>query len=494
MGHVDHGKTSLLDAIRQTNVAAGEAGGITQHIGAYRVDVKGKPIVFLDTPGHEAFTSMRARGARATDIVVLVVAADDAVMPQTIEAINHARAAKVPIVVAINKIDKPNANVDRVKKELADQNVLLEAWGGDTPAAEISATKKQGIDHLLELTLLVAEMGELTAPDVGEARGVVLEARREAGRGNVATVLVQAGKLQVGDVFFAGSVFGRVRSMQDDRGAKVDVAGPATPVEVTGFEDLPQAGDTFQVVEDEAKARSIVSFRQLKEREKTMAASSRLSLEQLFSKIQEGKIKDLPLILKADVSGSMEVLSQALTRLSNDKVKISLLHAGVGAININDVLLASASGAIIVGFNVRPEKKAAEEAEKAGVEIRLHTVIYNVTDEIKKAMEGLLDPTLKEVARGRAEVRNTFKVPKFGIVAGCYVTEGVIPRSAQVRLLRDNRVIYEGKIGSLRRFKDDVSEVKQNFECGIGLDRYQDVKVGDIIEAFQVEKVAGVMG
>ena len=493
MGHVDHGKTSLLDAIRQTDVAAGEAGGITQHIGAYRVDVKGKPIVFLDTPGHEAFTSMRARGARATDIVVLVVAADDAVMPQTIEAINHARAAKVPIVVAINKIDKANANVDRVKKELADQNVLLEAWGGDTPSAEISATKKQGIDHLLELILLVAEIGELTAPDVGEARGIVLEARREAGRGNVATVLVQAGKLQVGDVFFAGSVFGRVRSMQDDRGAKIAVAGPATPVEVTGFEDLPQAGDTFQVVEDEAKARSVVSFRQEKDREKTMAASSRVSLEQLFLKIQEGKIKDLPIILKADVSGSMEVLSQALTRLSNDKVKVSLLHSGVGAININDVLLASASGAIIVGFNVRPEKKAADEAEKVGVEIRLHTVIYNVTDEIKKAMEGLLDPTLKEVARGRAEVRNTFKVPKFGVVAGCYVTEGVIPRSAQVRLLRDNRVVYEGRIGSLRRFKDDVSEVKQNFECGIGLDKYQDVKVGDIIEAFQVEKVAGVM-
>ena len=494
MGHVDHGKTSLLDAIRQTNVAAGEAGGITQHIGAYRVEIHGKPIVFLDTPGHEAFTSMRARGARATDIVVLVVAADDAVMPQTIEAINHARAAKVPIVVAINKIDKANANVDRVKKELADQNVLLEAWGGDTPSAEISATKKQGIEHLLELINLVAEMGELTAPDVGEARGVVLEARREAGRGNVATVLVQAGQLKVGDVFFAGSVFGRVRSMHDDRGEKLNEAGPATPVEVTGFDELPGAGDTFQVVEDEAKARSVVSFRQQKEREKAMAASSRLSLEQLFSKIQEGKIKDLPIILKADVSGSMEVLSQSLKNLSNDKVKVSLLHSGVGAININDVLLASASGAIIVGFNVRPEKKAAEEAEKAGVEIRLHTVIYNVTDEIKKAMEGLLDPTLKEVARGRAEVRNTFKVPKFGVVAGCYVTEGLIPRSAQVRLLRDNRVVYEGKIGSLRRFKDDVSEVKQGFECGIGLDKFQDVKVGDIIEAFQVEKVAGVMG
>ena len=494
MGHVDHGKTSLLDAIRQTEVAAGEAGGITQHIGAYRVMVHGKPIVFLDTPGHEAFTSMRARGAKATDIVVLVVAADDAVMPQTIEAIAHAKAAKVPIVVAINKIDKSNANVDRVKKELADQNVLLEAWGGETPSAEISALKKQGIDHLLELILLVADMQELTAPAAEEARGVVLEARREAGRGNVATVLVQAGTLKVGDVFFAGSVFGRVRSMHDDHGAKIDAAGPATPVEVTGFEDLPQAGDTFQAVTDEAKARSVVSFRQQKDRDKAMASSSRLSLEQLFSKIQEGKVKDLPIILKTDVSGSMEVLSQSLKNLSNEKVKISLLHAGVGAVTINDVLLASASGAIIVGFNVRPEKKAAEEAEKVGVEIRLHTVIYNVTDEIKKAMEGLLDPTLKEVTRGRAEVRNTFKVPKFGVVAGCYVTEGTIPRSAQLRLLRDNRVIYEGKVGSLRRFKDDVSEVKQGFECGIGLDRYQDVKVGDIIEAFQVEKVAGVMG
>jgi len=321
----------------------------------------------------------------------------------------------------------------------------------------------------------------------------VLEARREAGRGNLATVLVQAGTLHVGDVFFAGSVFGRVRSMQDDHGERVLEAGPATPVEVTGFEELPQAGDAFQVVEDETKARSIVSFRQQKDREKAMASSSRLSLEQLFNKIQEGKIKDLPIILKADVAGSVEVLSQSLKALSNEKVKISLLHSGVGAININDVLLASASGAIIVGFNVRPEKKAAEEAEKAGVDIRLHTVIYNVTDEIKKAMEGLLDPTLKEVARGRAEVRNTFKVPKFGIVAGCYVTEGTIPRSSQLRLLRDNRVIYEGKVGSLRRFKDDVSEVKQGFECGIGLDKYQDVKVGDIIEAFQVEKVAGTM-
>ena len=493
MGHVDHGKTSLLDAIRQTKVAQGEAGGITQHIGAYRVDVQGRAIVFLDTPGHEAFTSMRARGAKATDIVVLVVAADDGVMPQTIEAIDHARAAKVPIVVAINKIDKANANLDRVKKELADKGVLLESWGGDVPSAEISALKRQGIDHLLELILLSADLLELTAPVGGEARGVVLEARREAGRGNIATVLVQSGTLKVGDVFFAGSAFGRVRSMHDDRGEKIAEAGPATPVEVTGFEDLPQAGDSFQVTEDESKARSVVSFRQQRERDKVAASSGRLSLDQLFSKIQEGQIKDLPIILKADVTGSVEVLSQSLQALSNEKVKISLLHAGVGAININDVLLASASGAIIVGFNVRPEKKAEAEAEKMGVEIRLHTVIYNVTDEIKAAMEGLLEPTLKEVARGRAEVRNTFKVPKFGVVAGCYVTEGSIPRSSSLRLLRDNRVIYEGKVGSLRRFKDDVSEVKQGFECGIGLDKYQDIKVGDIIEAFQVERVAGVM-
>ncbi len=493
MGHVDHGKTSLLDAIRQTKVAEGEAGGITQHIGAYRVEVNGKPIVFLDTPGHEAFTSMRARGAKATDIVVLVVAADDGVMPQTIEAIDHARAAKVPIVVAINKIDKANANPDRVKKELADHGVLLESWGGDVPSAEISALKKRGIDHLLELVLIVADLQELTAPLAEEARGVVLEARRDAGRGNVVTVLVQSGTLSIGDVFFAGSVFGRVRSMHDDRGAKVALAGPATPVEVTGFEDLPQAGDAFQVVEDEAKARSIVSFRQQKDRDRVMAASSKISLDQLFSRIQEGRIKELPLIVKADVAGSVEVLSQAIQSLSNEKVKISLLHAGVGAINTNDVLLASASGAIIIGFNVRPEKKAEIEAEKNGVEMRLHTVIYNVTDEIKAAMEGLLEPTLKEISRGRAEVRNTFKVPKFGVVAGCLVTEGSITRNSQLRLLRDNRVVYEGKVGSLRRFKDDVSEVKQGFECGIGLDRYQDIKIGDVIEAYQVEKVAGVM-
>jgi translation initiation factor IF-2 len=380
-----------------------------------------------------------------------------------------------------------------VRKELADRGVLLESWGGDVPSAEISATKKQGIDQLLELILIVADLQELTASVSDEARGVVLEARREAGRGNVATVLVQSGTLRIGDVFFAGSVFGRVRSMTDDRGTRLPEAPPATPVEVTGFEDLPQAGDAFQVVSDEAKARSVASFRHQRDREKQMAASQKLSLDQLFNKIQEGRIKELPLIVKTDVAGSAEVLSQALKNLSNEKVKVSLLHVGVGAININDVLLASASGAIIVGFNVRPEKKAESEAEKMGVELRLHTVIYNVTDEIRKAMEGLLDPTLKEVARGRAEVRNTFKVPRFGVAAGCYITEGSIGRSSQVRLLRDNRVVYEGKIASLRRFKDDVSEVKQGFECGIALDRYQDVKVGDVIEAFQIEKIAGLM-
>ncbi|HET9793164.1 MAG TPA: translation initiation factor IF-2 [Thermoanaerobaculia bacterium] len=493
MGHVDHGKTSLLDAIRETKVAASEAGGITQHIGAYRVESKGTPIVFLDTPGHEAFTLMRARGAAATDIVVLVVAADDGVMPQTVEAIDHARAAKVPIVVAINKIDKPNANVERVKKELGDRGVLLESWGGDVPSVEVSALKKQGIDQLLEIIRLVAELQELKADPTGMARGVVIEARREAGRGNVATVLVQSGALKIGDVFYAGSVSGRLRAMSDENGNRLTEAGPSTPVEVMGFEELPAAGDTFQVVENEIRARQIVSFRKEKNREQTMASTSKTSLEALFSRIQAGGVKDLAIILKADVMGSAEVLSSTLKKLSTEQVKVNVLHAGVGAINVNDVLLASASGAIIIGFNVRPEKKAETEAEKAGVDIRLYTVIYNITDDIRKAMEGLLEPTLKEVNRGRAEVRNTFQVPKVGVVAGCYVTEGTIPRSAGVRLLRDNRVVYEGKIASLRRFKDDVSEVKNGFECGIGLERYQDVKVGDVIEAFSTEKVAGVL-
>ena len=490
MGHVDHGKTSLLDAIRKANVAEGEAGGITQHIGAYRVEVNNRKIVFLDTPGHEAFTMMRARGARATDIVVLVVAADDGVMPQTQEAIDHARAAKVPMVVAINKIDKPEANPTRVKQELAEKGVLVEAFGGEVVACEISAKKRVGIEQLLEMILLQADLLELKAVADVPARGVVLEARREAGKGTLATILVQQGTLRVGDVFFAGAAVGRVRAMLDDHGTRISEAGPATPVEVMGFDDLPNSGDTLQVVDDEQKARQVASFRSLKEREEALAKSSRTDLASLFSRMEKGEAKDLALIVKADVHGSEEVLVQTLGKLSTPKVKVSVLHSGVGAISVNDVLLASASEAIIIGFNVRPEKKAQELADKEGVDIRLYSVIYTLTDEIKKAMTGLLDTVKKEVARGRAEVRDTFKVPKIGTVAGCMVTEGVIPRTASVRLVRDNRVIYEGKVGSLRRFKDDASEVKTGFECGIGIAGYQDVKVGDVIEAFAMEDVA----
>ena len=495
MGHVDHGKTTLLDAIRETRVAEREAGGITQHIGAYSVQVNDRNVVFLDTPGHEAFTMMRARGARVTDVVVLVVAADDGVMPQTREAIDHARAANVPIVVAINKIDKANANPDRVKKELADLNLVPEDWGGDTVMVPVSAKKRENIPSLLEMILIVTELSELKANPKRNASGTVLEAKLDKGRGPVATILVQDGTLRVGDTFIAGTIVGKVRALIDDRGKSIKAAGPATPVEVLGLGGLPQPGDVFQALADAAKARQIALYRQAQAKDKALGAKGgRLTLESLQQQIAEGGMKELPLIIKADVQGSAEVLADTLTKLSDDRVKIRIIHSGVGAINESDVLLATASNAIVIGFNVRPDRNAADVADRDKVDIRLHSVIYNVTDEMKKAMEGLLDPTLREVARGRAEVRNTFKVPKFGVVAGCYVTEGVIPRSSQVRLLRDNRVIYEGKIGSLRRFKDDVSEVKQGFECGIGLDRYQDVKVGDIIEAFQVEKVAGVMG
>ncbi len=491
MGHVDHGKTSLLDAIRKEHVAEGEAGGITQHIGAYRVIAKGKPIVFLDTPGHEAFTLMRSRGAKATDIVVLVVAADDGVLPQTLEAIDHARAAKVPLVVAINKIDKPDANTQRVKQELAEKGVLVEEFGGDVVACEISAKKKIGIDQLLEMILLQADLLELKSVATGPARGVVLEARREAGKGTLATVLIQQGTLHVGDVFFAGTAVGRVRAMLDDHAKRVTEAPPATPVEVMGFEDIPNAGDTLQVVEDEGKARQVSQFRSLKEREESLTKSSRMSLDSLFNRMKEGEMKDLALIVKADVHGSEEVLLQTLGKLSTEKVKVSVLHSGVGAISVNDVLLASASEAIIIGFNVKPEKKAQELADHEGVDIRLYSVIYTLTDEIRKAMTGLLDTVKKEVTRGHAEVRETFKVPKIGTISGCMVTDGVIPRTASVRLIRDSRVIYEGKIGSLRRFKDDASEVKQGFECGIGIAGYQDVKIGDVLEAFIIEELAG---
>jgi translation initiation factor IF-2 len=494
MGHVDHGKTSLLDAIRKSKVTESEFGGITQHIGAYHVEAHGRSIVFLDTPGHEAFTLMRARGARVTDIVVLVVAADDGVMQQTVEAIDHARAAKVPIVVAINKIDKPNANLDRVKKELADRGLLAEDWGGDTVMVPISALKKEGITELLDMILLTADVQELKASPEISAQGAVLEARKEVGRGIVATVLVQNGTLKVGDVFVSGATWGRVRSMSDDLGHRSQEAGPSTPVEVTGFSDVPDAGDILQVVEDESRARTIAEFRAQETRRRGLAPTQgRMSLDQLFTRIQEGEVKDLPVILKADVQGSVEVLKEALGKASTEKVKVTVLHSGIGAISTNDVLLASASKAVIIGFNVRPERTAVELAEKEEVEIRLHTVIYELIDELRKAMTGLLEPTFREVSAGRAEVRDTFKVPKIGTIAGCHVVEGVIPRTAAVRLIRDNRVIYEGKIASLRRFKDDASEVRAGFDCGIGLERFQDFKPGDFIEAHTSEEVAPVL-
>jgi translation initiation factor IF-2 len=490
MGHVDHGKTTLLDAIRESRLVDAEHGGITQHIGAYQVEKGGRKLVFLDTPGHEAFTQLRARGGRAADLVVLVVAADDGVMPQTLEAIDHARAAKVPILVAVNKIDKANANQDRVKKELSEHGLMPEDWGGDTVTVPMSALKKQGINELLEMILLNADILELKAnPDL-PGQGVVLEARKETGRGVVVTVLVQDGLLEVGDVFVTGATWGRVRSMVNDVGARLDQAGPSTPVEVTGFQEMPSAGDAFQVVQDEQKARSIAEFRQQEQRRRELApTTAKISLEQLFTKIVQGEVKELPVVLKTDVQGSAEVLSDALAKLVTPKVKVTVIHAGVGAISTNDVLLASASKAIVIGFNVRPERNASELAEKEGVEIRLHTIIYELLDELKSAMAGLLDPTYQEVVKGRAEVRDTFKIPKIGTIAGCHVVEGVIPRSAGVRLLRDNVVVYEGKISSLRRFKDDASEVRTGFDCGIGLDRYQDVKPGDLIEAYAREEV-----
>jgi len=493
MGHVDHGKTSLLDAIRETRVAEREAGGITQHIGAYHVDVGGRSVVFLDTPGHEAFTLMRARGAKVTDVVVLVVAADDGVMPQTREAIDHAKAANVPIVVAINKIDKPGSNPDNVRRELAEVGLVPEDWGGQTVMVPVSAKKRQNLEQLLEMILLSSDILELKANPRRPASGTVLEAKLDRGRGPVATVLVQDGSLSVGDNFIAGPVVGRVRALIDDRGRPVKSAGPATPVEVLGLTSLPQPGDPFQTVADAAKARQIATFRQTRAKEQALGAKGgRLTLESLKEQISEGGVKELPIIVKADVQGSAEVLADTLTKLSDEKVKINIIRSGVGAINESDVLLASASNAIIVGFNVRPDRNAADVAEREQVDIRLHSVIYNVTDEIKKGMAGLLEPTFKEVRIGAAEIREVFRVPKIGSVAGCMVTDGRITRAGdtQVRLLRDNVVIHEGRIGSLRRFKDDVSEVKTGLECGIGLERYNDIKVGDVIEVFTMERVA----
>ena len=497
MGHVDHGKTTLLDAIRLTNVAGGEAGGITQHIGAYKVRITdtespalGREIVFLDTPGHEAFTRMRSRGAKATDIVVLVVAADDGVMPQTVEAIDHAHAAEVPIIVAVNKIDKPDALPDRVKKQLADRGLMPEDWGGKTVFVDVSAKKKTNLNLLMEMICLVADLGELKATPERAATGVVLEAKLDRGRGPVATVLVQNGTLNAGDNFVVGNVYGKVRAMFDDRGAQLKTAPPSTPVEIIGMESLPQAGDQFVVVADRDKARGISEYREQKSREAALAKSSRVSLEGLAEQIKAAGTKELNVILKVDVQGSVEVITDLLTKLSNDKVRLKLLRSGVGAITETDVLLASASNAIIIGFNVRPERKAQELADQEKVDIRLHSIIYELQDEIKRAMSGLLEPTFKEHYQGRAEVLNVFKIPKVGTVAGCRVSDGLIKRDSEVRLLRDSVQVFKGKVGSLRRFKDDAKEVSNGMECGISIAGYGDIKVGDTIEAFATERIA----
>jgi translation initiation factor IF-2 len=501
MGHVDHGKTSLLDAIRETNVAEGEAGGITQHIGAYKVRITdtnspafGREIVFLDTPGHEAFTRMRARGAKVTDIVVLVVAADDGVMPQTLEAIDHAKAAKVPLIVAVNKIDKPDALPDRVKKQLADRGLVPEDWGGETVFVDVSAKKRVNLNLLMEMICLVADLQNLKATPERLASGAVLEAKLDRGRGPVATVLVENGTLKVGENFVVGNVFGKVRAMFDDRGRALEFAPPSTPVEILGLEGLPQAGDQFVVVSDREKAREVSEYREMKAREAQLAKSSRVSLEGLAEQIKHAGMKELAIILKGDVGGSVEVIGDLLNKLSNDKVKINVMRSSVGAITESDVLLASASNAIIIGFNVRPERKAQEMADQEKVEIRLHSIIYELQDEMKKAMLGMLEPTIKETYQGRAEVRDTFRIPKVGTIAGCYVLDGVIKRDNEVRLLRDNVVVFKGKISSLRRFKDDAREVTNGMECGIGIQNYNDVKVGDVIEAFFSEKVAAEMG
>jgi translation initiation factor IF-2 len=505
MGHVDHGKTSLLDAIRETDVAAGEAGGITQHIGAYKVKftkegspASGREIVFLDTPGHEAFTRMRARGAKVTDIVVIVVAADDGVMPQTLEAIDHARAADVPIIVAVNKIDKPEANPERVKKQLADRGLIPEEWAGggesSTVFVEVSAKKRINLDLLLEMICLVSDIKAPKATPGRKAVGSVLEAKLDRGRGAVATVLVQDGTLKLNDSYIVGNTFGKVRAMFDDRGRALEEAGPSTPVEVLGLEAMPDSGDTFLVVADRDKAKGIAQYRRMKERESQLAKSSRVSLEGLAEQIRTAGVKDLPLIIKGDVTGSVEVLADSLTRMSTEKVRIKVIHSGVGSITESDVLLATASNTIIIGFNVRPERKAAELAQQENVEIRLHSIIYELADEIRLAMLGLLDPTFKESYLGKAEVLNVFRIPKVGTIAGCRVLDGVIRRDAEIRLMRGTEQVFKGKIGSLKRFKDDAREVTNGMECGIGLGNFSDIKEGDTIEAFSTEKMAADLG
>ena len=489
MGHVDHGKTSLLDAIRNTNVASGEAGGITQHIGAYTVKINGKPITFLDTPGHAAFTSMRARGAMCTDIAILVVAADDGIMPQTVEAINHAKAANIPIIVAINKMDKHGANPDRIKQQLTEYDLVPEEWGGETVICPISAKTGQGIDELLEMVILTAEVQELKANPNRLAKGVVIEARLDKSRGPVATLLVQNGTLKQGDILIAGTAVGRVRVMTDDKGRTVKTAGPSMPVEITGLAEVPGAGDIFNAVEDERMARQLVEQRKEEIKAAANKTKGKVTLEDLFAQIQEGEMKELNIIVKADVQGSAEAVKASLEKISNEEVRVKVIHAGVGAISENDVLLASTSNAIIVGFNVRPDPVAAASAARAKVDMRMYRVIYDAINEIQDAMKGMLAPKFKEVIIGHAEVRQTYKVSSVGTIAGCYVKDGKVTRDAQVRVLRDNIVIHEGQLGSLQRFKDSVKEVAANYECGMSIEKFNDIKEGDIFECFVMEQI-----
>lgn len=489
MGHVDHGKTTLLDAIRKTNVSSGEAGGITQHIGAYQVEINQKKITFLDTPGHEAFTLMRARGAQVTDITIIVVAADDGIMPQTVEAINHAKAAGVPIIVAVNKIDKPEANSDKIKQEMTEYELVPEEWGGDTIFVEVSAKQRIGLESLLEMILLVAEVNDYKANPDKRARATVIEAELDKGKGPVARILVQHGTLKIGDAFVAGNCFGRVRAMVNDKGRRLKEAGPSTPVEITGLTEVPQAGDPFMVFEDERKARAIADRRSIKHRQSEMGANTRVTLDDLYNHIKDGEIKDLNVIIKADVQGSSEALKGSLAKIDIEGVRVKIIHSGVGAITESDIILASASNAIVIGFNVRPDPQAEATIAQEKVDVRMHRVIYNVIDEIEQAMKGMLDPIYKEVVIGHAEVRNVFKVTKVGAIAGCMITSGKITRNAEARLIRSGIVVYTGKIDSLKRFKDDAKEVAQGYECGITLDRFSDIKEGDIIEAFVMETV-----
>ena len=489
MGHVDHGKTSLLDAIRHAHVTEGEAGGITQHIGAYQVQLDDRLITFLDTPGHAAFTSMRARGAQVTDVAILVVAADDGVMPQTVEAINHAKAAGVPIIVAVNKIDKEGANPDRVLQQLTEYELVPEEWGGDTIVCNISAKQKIGIENLLEMVLLTADIQELKANPDRRAKGTVIEAKLDRGRGPVATILIQNGTLHTGDIVIAGKTVGRVRAMTDDRGRKLDSAGPSMPVEIIGLSEVPDAGDLFYAVEDERMARELAEQRKTEEKDEKAKMQEKITLENLFSHIKEGEVKDFNIIVKADVQGSAEAVTASLRKLSNEEVRVQVIHSGVGGINESDVMLAAASGAIIVGFNVRPEPAAADSAARQDVEIRTYRIIYDCLEEIESAMKGMLAPKFQEVVIGHAEVRQTFKVSGVGTIAGCYVTDGKVQRAAQVRIVRDNIVIHEGVLSTLRRFKDDAKEVSSGYECGMSFEKYNDIKEGDVIEAFVMEEI-----